>query len=237
MASKSVSVYESNKKVLEQNVALNEALIKQGKGLKVTLVKAQTELMKMNTSISTAKNQLKNAQAWFNFLINKPLDSEIVLEEIAGANAQLEAKEKREEIQLINQSIEVQESVLKMNKNFWVPKINAFLDLGSQGTNWEVSRKSAYYMFGVSASIPIYNGSRNQQQIKQTKYELENARLQLDQVEQQLELQRTQALRNVLNAQENWETAKIQLEASKEYFALVSGANREGLTSLLEFTG
>lgn len=235
MASKSVSVYESNKKVLEQNVALNEALIKQGKGLKVTLVKAQTELMKMNTSISTAKNQLKNAQAYFNFLINKPLDSEIVLEEIAGVNTQLEAKENREEIQLINQSIEVQESVLKMNKNFWVPKINAFLDLGSQGTNWEVSRKSAYYMFGVSASIPIYNGSRNQQQIKQTKYELENARLQLDQVEQQLELQRTQALRNVLNAQENWETAKIQLEASKEYFALVSGANREGLTSQLEF--
>lgn len=235
MASKSVEVYESNKKILEQNVALNEALIKQGKGLKVTLVKAQTELMKMNTSISTAKNQWKNAQAYFNFLINQPLDSEIVLEEIAGVNAELEAKEKREELQLINQSIVVQESVLKMDKNFWVPKINAFLDLGSQGTNWEVSRKSAYYMFGVSASIPIYNGSRNQQQIKQTKYELENARLQLDQVEQQLELQRTQALRNVLNAQENWETAKVQLEASKEYFALVSGANREGLTSQLEF--
>lgn len=235
MASKSVEVYESNKKILEQNVALNEALIKQGKGLKVTLVKAQTELMKMNTSISTAKNQLKNAQAYFNFLINKPLDSEILLEETSSANPQLEAKQEREEIQLINQSIEVQESVLKMNKNYWVPKINAFLDLGSQGTNWEVSRKSAYYMFGVSASIPIYNGSRNQQQIKQTKYELENAKLQLDQIEQQLELQRTQALRNVINAQENWETAKIQLEASKEYFALVSGANREGLTNQLEF--
>lgn len=235
MASKSVEVYESNRKILEQNVALNEALIKQGKGLKVTLVKAQTELMKMNTSVSTAKNQLKNAQAYFNFLINKPLDSEIILEETAVVNPQLDATEKREEIQLINQSIEVQESVLKMNKNYWVPKINAFLDLGSQGTNWEVSRKSAYYMFGVSASIPIYNGSRNQQQIKQTKYELENARLQLDQVEQQLELQRTQALRSVLNAQENWETAKIQLEASKEYFALVSGANREGLTNQLEF--
>ncbi|WP_343636089.1 TolC family protein [Fluviicola sp.] len=235
MASKSVEVYESNEKILEQNVALNEALIKQGKGLKVTLVKAQTELMKMNTSISTAKNQLKNAQAYFNFLINKPLDSEIVLEDALSANPQLETKQEREELQLINQSIEVQESVLKMNKNYWVPKINAFLDLGSQGTNWEVSRKSAYYMFGVSASIPIYNGSRNQQQIKQTKYELENARLQLDQVAQQLELQRTQALRNVLNAQENWETAKVQLEASKEYFALVSGANREGLTNQLEF--
>ncbi len=235
MASKSVEVYESNKKILEQNVALNEAMIKQGKGLKVTLVKAQTELMKMNTSISTAKNQLKNAQAYFNFLINKPLDSEIILEETSATNPELEVKAEREEIQLINQSIEVQESVLKMNKNYWVPKIHAFLDLGSQGTNWEVSRKSAYYMFGVSASIPIYNGSRNQQQIKQTKYELEHARLQLDQVAQQLELQRTQALRNVLNAQENWETAKVQLGASKEYFALVSGANREGLTNQLEF--
>lgn len=235
MASKSVTVYETNKKILEQNVELNEALIKQGKGLKVNLLKAQTELMKMNSSISTAKNQLKNAQAYFNFLINKPLDSEIVLEETSESNLQLEVKEEREEIRLINQSIEVQESVLKMNQNYWVPKINAFLDLGSQGTNWEVSRKSAYYMFGISASIPIYNGSRNQQQIKQTKYELENAKLQLNQVSQQLELQRTQSLRNVVNARENWETAKIQLETSKEYFALVSGANREGLTNQLEF--
>lgn len=235
MASKSVAVYETNRKALQQNVELNEALIKQGKGLKVNLLKAQTELMKMNTSISTAKNQLKNAQAYFNFLINKPLDSEIVLEETEETLPKLEGKEEREELQLISQSIEVQESVLKMNQNFWVPKINAFLDLGSQGENWEVSRKSAYYMFGVSASIPIYNGSRNQQQIKQTRYELEHAKLQLDQVSQQLELQRTQALRNVVNAKENWETAKVQLEASKEYFALVSGANREGLTNQLEF--
>ncbi|MDF3029070.1 MAG: outer rane efflux protein [Fluviicola sp.] len=235
MASKSVSVYETNKKVLEQNVALNEALIKQGKGLKVNLLKAQTELMKMNTSISTAKNQLTNARAYFNFLINRSLDSEIILEEVSGSNPQLEMKQEREEIQLINQSIGVQESVLKMNKNYWVPKVNAFLDLGSQGTNWEVSRKSAYYMFGISASIPIYNGSRNQQQIKQTKYELESAKIQLDQISQQLELQRTQSLRNVVNAKENWETAQVQLEASKEYFALVSGANREGLTNQLEF--
>ncbi|WP_043024315.1 TolC family protein [Fluviicola taffensis] len=235
LASKSVDIYEANKKVLEQNVALNEALIKQGKGLKVNLLKAQTELMKMNTSISTAKNQLKNAQAYFNFLINRPLDSDISLEETVSATPQLEITEKREEIQLINQSIEVQESVLKMNKNYWVPKVNAFLDLGSQGQDWEVSKKSAYYMFGISASIPIYNGSRNQQQVKQTKYEIETAKLQLDQVSQQLELQRQQALRNVLNAQENWETAKVQLEASNQYFALVSGANREGLTSQLEF--
>ena len=78
MASKSVAVYESNKKILEQNVALNEALIKQGKGLKVNLLKAQTELMKMNTSISTAKNQLKNAEAYFNFLINRPLETPII---------------------------------------------------------------------------------------------------------------------------------------------------------------
>lgn len=237
MASKSVEVYEANKKSLEQNVALNEALIKQGKGLRVNLLKAQTELMKINTSISTAKNQQKNAEAYFNFLINRPLDAPVVLEEVANAVPQLEteAVKEREELQLINQSIEIQESVLKMNRNYWVPKINAFLDLGSQGTNWEVSRKSAYYMFGVSASIPIYNGSRNQQQIKQTRYEIENARLQLDQVSQQLELQRQQALRNALNAKENWETAQVQFETSKEYFALVSGANREGLTNQLEF--
>lgn len=235
LASKSIEVYESNKKVLEQNVQLNEALMKQGKGLKVNLLKAQNELMKLNTSISVAKNQLKNAQSYFNFLINKPLDAEIILEETTVENPSLTKTETREELTMIDQSIKVQETVLQMNKNYWVPKINAFFDLGSQGTDWEVSRKSAYYMFGLSASIPLYNGNKNQQQMQQTTFDIEQSKLQKEQVTEQLELQHQQALRNVTNAYDNWVTAKEQLAVSKEYFALVSGANREGLTSQIEF--
>ena len=235
LASKSIEVYESNKKVLEQNVQLNEALMKQGKGLKVNLLKAQNELMKLNTSISVAKNQLKNAQSYFNFLINKPLDAEIILEETTVENPSLTKTETREELTMIDQSIKVQETVLQMNKNYWVPKINAFFDLGSQGTDWEVSRKSAYYMFGLSASIPLYNGNKNQQQMQQTTFDIEQSKLQKEQVTEQLELQHQQALRNVTNAYDNWATAKEQLAVSKEYFALVSGANREGLTSQIEF--
>lgn len=235
LASKSVEVYESNKKVLEQNVRLNEALINQGKGLKVNLLKAQNELLKLNTSISVAKNQLKNAQSYFNFLINKPLDSEILLEELTVENPTLNKSETREELTMIDQSIKVQESVLQMNKNYWVPKINAFFDLGSQGTNWEVSRKSAYYMFGLSASIPLYNGNKNQQQMQQTTFDIEQSKLQKEQVEEQLELQHQQAMRNVANAYDNWMASKEQLKVSQEYFALISGVNLEGLTSQIEF--
>lgn len=235
LASKSVEVYESNKKVLEQNVRLNEALINQGKGLKVNLLKAQNELLKLNTSISVAKNQLKNAQSYFNFLINKPLDSEILLEELTVENPTLNKSETREELTMIDQSIKVQESVLQMNKNYWVPKINAFFDLGSQGTNWEVSRKSAYYMFGLSASIPLYNGNKNQQQMQQTTFDIEQSKLQKEQVEEQLELQHQQAMRNVTNAYDNWMASKEQLKVSQEYFALISGVNLEGLTSQIEF--
>lgn len=234
-ASRSVAIYEATKTVLEQNVVLNEALIREGKGLQVNLLRAQTELIKTNSAISTAQNQLKNAESYFNFLLNRPLDEMIVLEDIQEQASLIDEVHKREEVQLLDQSLEIQQSVLKMNRNYWVPKINAFLDLGSQGTNWEVSRKSAYYMFGVSASIPIYNGSRNQQQIQRARYDITTGRLQLDQVTRQLDLQLAQAKRDVSNARGNWETAKVQLETAQAYFDLVSGANREGLTNQLEF--
>lgn len=234
MAVKAVEVYQANLAVLEQNVALNKALVEQGKGLKVTLLKAETELLKTTSALSAAENQVKNAKAYFNFLLNKPLDSEIQVEETPIEDATVSSA-KREELQLLEQAITVQESVLKMNKNYWIPKMNAFLDLGSQAQDWEWSRKSMYYMVGISASIPLYNGSRNQQQIKQTQLDIQERRLQIEQVTQQLTLQQEQAQRNVANALENWKTAQVQLEASKEYFALVSGANREGLTSQLEF--
>lgn len=235
-AQRSVDVYRSNLVLLQKNVSYNEALIREGKGLRASLLRAQSEVMKTEADIASAENNVQNARAYFNFLLNRPLDmpiEDIELTEIqpvsgTGAHA-------REELKLLQQALSVQRTVLQMNQLYWVPKINAFVDLGSQGTDWEVSDKSAYYMFGVSTSIPIYNGSRNKQQIRQTQLELTETELQFANTEQQLDLALQTAARAVQTAKRNWEAAQKQQETAQAYFDLISGANREGLTNQLEF--
>ena len=232
----SVDVYRSNLVLLQKNVSYNEALIREGKGLKASLLRSQSEVMKVEAAIASAENNLLNAQAYFNFLLNRPLDSPIeAVEESTPQTPIKTGAESREELKLLQQAMTVQQTVLTMNERFWVPKINAFLDLGSQGINWEVSDKSAYYMFGISTSIPIYNGSRNKQQIRQTQLELTETELKLSNTEQQLDLAAQMAFRTVQTNLKNWEAAQKQLETAQAYFDLVSGANREGLTDQLEF--
>jgi len=235
-ALKSVEVYRSNLVLLQKNVDYNEALMREGKGLRASLLRSQSEVMKAEAAIASAGNNFVNAQAYFNFLLNRPLDSAIETGETEQPAAVVKTDaQSREELKLLEQAINVQHTVLTMNERFWVPKINAFLDLGSQGTNWEVSDKSAYYMFGITTSIPIYNGSRNKQQIRQTKLELIETELKLSNTEQQLDLALQMAFRSVQTARKNWESAQLQLETAQAYFDLVSGANREGLTNQLEF--
>jgi len=231
-----IEVYKSNLALLKKNVDYNQALMREGKGLKASLLRSESEVMKMEATISSAENDLSNARAYFNFLLNRSLDAEIEIAEAGKAEAALNSESSgREELKVLKQAMTVQQTVLTMHERFWVPKVNAFLDLGSQGTDWEVSSKSAYYMVGISTSIPIYNGSRNKQQIRQTELNLEKAELQLANTEQQLDLAVEMASRKVRTALQNWQSSQNQLETAQAYFELVSGSNREGLTNQLEF--
>jgi outer membrane protein len=142
---------------------------------------------------------------------------------------------KREEINLLEQSKTIQQTVLRMNELFWVPRLNAFLDLGSQGVDWEVSSKSAYYMVGISLSIPIFNGTRNTQKVKLSEWNLKQTDLSIQQTTQQLSLSVQLALNALSTATANYESSLKQLAAAQEYFNLIEDAQKQGVASEIEF--
>lgn len=231
-----IEIYKKALTTLEKNIAMNEALIANGKGLNIHLMRAKSEWETTNTQLIQAENQQRNAQAYFNFLLNKdlssPIENELV---VADATTTTTDVSKREEINLLEQSKSIQQTVLRMNELFWVPRLNAFLDLGSQGVDWEVSSKSAYYMVGVSLSIPIFNGTRNTQKVKLSEWNLKQADLAIQQTTQQLSLSVQLALNALSTATANYESSLNQLEVAQEYFRLIEDAQKQGVASEIEF--
>lgn len=231
-----VGIYKKALATLEKNIALNEALIANGKGLNIHLMRAKSEWETTNAQLIQAENQQRNAQTYFNFLLNKdltsPIENELV---VADASTISTDVSNREEINLLEQSKSIQQTVLRMNELFWVPQLNAFLDLGSQGVEWEVSSKSAYYMVGVSLSIPIFNGTRNTQKVKLSEWNLKQADLAIQQTTQQLSLSVQLALNALSTATANYESSLKQLAVAEEYFHLIEDAQKQGVASEIEF--
>lgn len=236
-AGKAIEAYTSALNVMEKNVAMNEALVANGKGLPAQVLCAKSERESLKAELLQARNRMKNARYYFNFLLNRDLEAAIDTEEItvlpeSGAEQNVS---QREELAMLQQAKVIQETVVRMNEHYWVPKLNAFLDLGSQAVNWEVSSKSAYYMVGVSLSIPIFNGNRNVQQVRLSEWNLKQSELAVRQTTEQLSLSVRIAMNNLSASMAALEAGLEREAAAEAYFRLAEGAYAEGTMTQIEF--
>lgn len=242
-ATEAIKVYENAIAMVEQNVALNQSLMANGKGLNASLLRAQSELANVGAQLNDMKNQQNNARNYFNFLLNKPQSTPIEAEPITNSADFLAATNlvgtadtnKREELLMISQVGQIQSTVISMNKKYWVPKVNAFLDLGSQAVNMEFSNKSRYYMVGVNMSIPIFNGFRNSYKTQVSTLDLKSTEANYRNVEQQLQLAVNASKNNLATVIQNYMASVERQKTAESYFNLINRGFQEGVNSQIEF--
>lgn len=242
MSGHAVRILEGALSIVKQNLKLNESLLRNGKGLPAYVTRAESEVMDVENQLLNARNIEQNAVAYFNFLLNKPLKSNIVQEEIeldASLMQQLLAKENnvllREEIKSFSTASNISENILKMNRSFSKPRLNAFVDMAAQGFDFRVNRNSLFYLGGVQLQIPIYSGKRNLLKIEQTQYDLQSLKLSTEQLQEQLRLAALQSVNNAQNAYNTYLTNMKKKESAAQYFKLMERGYTEGVNSFIEF--
>lgn len=243
MALSGVKVYESAKILVSKNLEVNESLLKNGKGLPAHVLRSKSEVEVINAKLLDAKNQASIAQHYFNFLLNKQLDSEIEivsdfsaeLSKLNQSSAKAERNPEREEIKLLQKSVDIFETKSNKDEFYWIPKISAFLDLGSQNTDWKFTEKSKYYVVGVQLDFPIFNSFRDGYTIDQSELDLKNAELNRKNFVQQLSMNEKIATDNLTSSIQNYQSALLQKESAESYFKLIESGYREGANTLIEF--
>ena len=129
----------------------------------------------------------------------------------------------------------INNNVLKMNRAFRTPKLNAFLDVGSQGFDFNVDSKSLFYMAGVQMKIPIFTGKANLYKIEQTQLTGRSIELKKENTAKQLELAASVSRNNVDNAWNTWLSLLKQEESANKYFQLINRGFQAGINSFIEF--
>jgi outer membrane protein len=235
-----VRIYESALTLVSKNVEINESLLKNGKSLPANVIRSKSEAERVKAELNSARNNVTNAGKYFNFLLNRDLDTEINVDEktiasqIAVSDTTSSAAS-REELRMIKTIRNINESSLRMSQLNKVPKLSAFLDLGTQAYDWKFNNDSRYYLVGVQFSLPLFQGFRNGVTSKQSRLEIRKTEHNLANTARQLELAVTVAKNNLQTAEQNYMAAQEQLHSAQSYFNLIDKGYREGVNSLIEF--
>ncbi|MEJ0102027.1 MAG: TolC family protein [Bacteroidota bacterium] len=241
-ALEAISIYKSSLQLANEGKRVNEKLVENGKGLPAYVLRSNSEIENVKARITAAEQQANNTRLYFNFLLNRNQSEEIGIQYNAEAQIKnipgLLTGEKpasgREELKALQQVISVNETVFQMNKAVYYPKLNGFLDLGSQAQNWKFNSQSRYYMVGLQLDVPIFAGFRNRNKIKQAGLDVKNAQLNAEQVKQQLDLSGSVARNNLVSAYQTFLSSQKQLEAAQAYQRLIERGYREGSNTFIE---
>lgn len=240
-ARQAVVIYRQALALLQENRRVNQKLFENGIANYTVVTRAANEITKMEAQIAEAENNVRNATSYFNFLLNRPLDTTIEVDsmytdvnyrfpqQVSGAPGN------REELRQLALVGAMQETALKWQQTYKLPRVNAFLDAGSQAFDFEVGNGSLYLLGGLAIELPLYSGNRNVAKVQQAKMEVAATASRQALAAAQLNLQWENSLRTYQSALEIFNSAKSQVESAARYYRDMEKRYREGQALYIEY--
>jgi len=222
-AEKAVSILENALNLVKENERVNQSLVKNGLATPSVVTRAKSEVSKMRTSLQEAKNNLVNARSAFNLTIGQSIDSPVLVDsslfkETLPFPDASSTGYTREEVRKLKAVVDVKSNLNRLNSTFWIPKLSAFADLGSQGEDWKFNNKTRYTMAGLTLSWSLNSGLGDFWKIGQTSADAEAAGWQLADLSEQLDLETDIARKNYRLAIDQYQSRKLENSSAWDYY-------------------
>jgi len=233
-----IKIYDMALELVRENKRINESLFENGKVNRTVVLRAENEITKFQAIRESAQQQSNSARAYFNFLLNRNLADSIVVDDSFKRTVAFYADSttvgQREELQKLKIAASVNQQKEGLAKSFIIPKLSTFLDLGSQGFDWQLDNHTRYSFFGLSLKWDLFAFGRNSHTIKQAQLDNRIIQSQMDYLEAQLQLQYTNSINEFNSTLFSYESAISTYKASQKYHADVLRLYKEGQALYLE---
>jgi outer membrane protein len=241
---KAIQLYEKVKTLQLQNLSLNEKLFENNKITYDAIYAIKADISDTESKLADAEKNKTIATAYFNFLLNKPLETSIqtdttfsfeeitpfVMDDLLSTSL-----ENREEIQQVNKGLQISEQNLKLNRSNRLPSLNLVVDYGFQGTRYSFTAQDDFLQGSLVLSWQIFGGFQNRSRIAQATLDRKRLQTQQTQIQQQIRLQVTTAAEQVRVARQNIRTANERVTSAQKYFNIVNRKYKEGMALYIEY--
>lgn len=238
-------IWQNSKTVLTELRRFNESLVKNNVATRDVVATADYELSKADNEIFKFRSSQNTARAYFNFLINKDLQSEVTVDttllrsqaETYQPDVLLQnALANRQEFNALRAGMNAAETDVRRNDaNRKIPDFYIGGEAGFQGFGYHFNDDQAYALARVGMTYDIFDGGLRKSKTQTARLEAEKIRAQYAEVEQQIALQVTQAWNDFEAARNSFTTAQTGLKAAEETFRIVNNKYRANQALLIEF--
>ncbi len=242
----SILVLDMQKQTLQTvnyNLKSRESLFKYNKITKDEVYAARAKVKEVEKDITeSAKDSIMSA-AYFNFLLNKPLQSDISLDStwIDSANLMHNHSnsldiEQREEIIQMKTYLNVQDHTIGLRQDEILPELAIGASYGYQGEEYDFDASHDFATVGVKMSWTVFSSGQRKARIQQEKINKSITSANLEQLKMNIQMDMLNAWHSLQAARKNIEQASEELENYSMAFKLVEKKYQEGMVNYVEFS-
>jgi outer membrane protein len=242
-ANEAIRVYQESLGLLNEVLNLNQKLVANQVALKDLVLIAENDLNKLNQQLQIALKNKDVAKAYFNFLINKPYNEEVLLDSLLIKNLPnsviLEnlyesALENRPEFKQIESGIRVNEAaVLLQEKNARLPQLYVGANTGFQGFGYTF-KNQAYGVLQMGLQLDLYHGYEKKHKIEQSKINKSILETKNEELKNQVKFQITQNYLELNSSLETYKNSQKPIETNIELLKILNSKFKNGNAIFLE---
>ena len=244
-AGKAVAIYNNALGLAKENRRVSEKFVENRMATKEIVLRAQAQVSQVGSALIEAKNNLQNAIAYFNFLLNRSLDTAIITDEslmegtvttdpLPDQHPSPGLPAGREELTRLGSYQKIVRSNLQYSRSYLVPKLNAFYDIGFQGFGFHFDGNQFYQLAGLQLQWTLFKGGENKYKIRQAQIDISAFGDQYRDLSQQLTLQARTSTNDYYSAVEALQSLSDEVSSARETYRLAERRFNEGQALQIE---
>jgi outer membrane protein len=248
VSEESLRILDGNIAVLNETLRATRAMFSAGMAEATDVDQMVSNLSMMQNTKSSMERTLEVNYNMLRFQLGVSPETGITLTESLESIV-----EKVDVTQLLNTGFDVKQNLnykmlesqeqmsklsLKMQKSTVLPSLSGFYTYSKNGMGDKLSEMSWFpnSIVGAQVSVPIFATGTRYSKIKQAQVNLEKARTGKEMVTEQLLLQEKQLRYNLVNAREQYNLQKENIDVSKRVYSSTENKFRQGMASSLDLT-
>jgi outer membrane protein len=239
-------ILESTRGVLGENLRVNESLLRNGRITEDQVLRAQTELLNVTQQLREAQSTIDQARSYVNFLLNRPLTTELEDARIAVAATpsqaapteaalQAQAQQHRPELQQLDALAGAAEAQQRIARAALLPTLSLGVDAGTQGESYHFGPGHNFTSASLVLSWKFFDGGVNRSEAQRARLAARKTRLQQEALAQQIDLEVQQASDRLAASQDSLAVAEARAVAARAALRIAERKRDAGSISQVEF--
>jgi outer membrane protein len=232
MAKEAIGIYKASDTLLQEAKRITESMIKNGIATPLALARIENQLATIQAYTVDGLAVSENAAAALRFTIGISEETAIPIISLSPLpDTILQVPNLREDIKQLENARSIYNYGIVKEKQFYLPRIGAFVDLGSQDFNFGLQ---PYILGGLNLEINLYDHKRHKHKIDQYKAQLSANDELLTHSQKQISLLQKVSYTNLVSTVRQAHIIKSRIPMSRKVFYDALRRYKEGNGQYLE---